>query len=420
MHQPCAHPHSLWYRAFSRRSNTGKPSRDKNPSAMSREHLKFRWLGTALLAATLIGTSAPGWAQLPPEPSSVAQLPVHPSPHWVWINDMDFDSMPDGKAYLVDGDTGRVLGMLSTGYSFNSVLLPKRPGVIYSPETYYSLGTRGTRTDVVTVYDAVHLSPLAEIAIPPKRSSNLAMSASAALTDDDRFLLIYNFTPAQSVTVVNTLTRKVVGEIGIPGCALVYPTGPRSFFSICSDGSLLVTRLTDDGNAASRVHTDRLFDPMKDPLTEKGVRLGDTWLFASFGGTVYPLHSTPHGIEPGPTWPLFTRQELASHWRTGGLQHLALHRPTHRLFAIVHQGGVETHKDPGAWVWVFDVASHRKVAQIRLRHPATSIQVSQDPRPLLFACFLDSRTLDVYDGATGRYLRSVPDIGATPTVLVTP
>ena len=41
--------------------------------------------------------------------------------------------------------------------------------------------------------------PVDEIAIPAKRSSNMPMRASAALTDDDRFLLIYNFTPAQSV-----------------------------------------------------------------------------------------------------------------------------------------------------------------------------------------------------------------------------
>lgn len=387
---------------------------------MSRALTKSHWLRIGLLTAALAGGGTAGWAQLAPEAGGVAQLPAHPSPHWVWINDMDFDSMPDGKAYLVDGDTGRMLGMLSTGYSFNSVLLPKRPGVIYSPETYYSLGTRGVRTDVVTVYDSVHLSPLAEIAIPPKRASILGMSAAAGLTDDDRFLIIYNFTPAQTVTVVDTTTRKLVGEIGIPGCALVYPTGPRSFFSICSDGSLLVTRLTDEGKAASREHTGRLFDPMKDPLTEKGVRLGNTWLFASFGGTIYPLRSTARGIELGPTWPLFTPQELAHRWRTGGLQHLAVQRQSGRLFAIVHQGGPETHKDPGQSVWVYDIASHRKVQEIHLQHPATSIQVSQDAQPLLFACSLDSGTLDIYDGSSGRYLRSVAQVGETPTVLLTP
>ena len=63
------------------------------------------------------------------------------------------------------------------------------------------------------------------------------------LTDDERFLLIYNFTPAQSVSVVDIGERKFVGEVETAGCALVYPTGRRSFFSICSDGALLVMTL---------------------------------------------------------------------------------------------------------------------------------------------------------------------------------
>ena len=55
----------------------------------------------------------------------------------------------------------------------------------------------------------------------------MPMLAQARLTDDDRFLLIYNYTPAQSVTVVDVPARKFVGEVDIAGCALVYPTGPR-------------------------------------------------------------------------------------------------------------------------------------------------------------------------------------------------
>src|SRR5882672_10978674 len=84
-------------------------------------------------------------------------------PAWVWVNDINFFSMPDGQAFLVDGDSGRMLGMLSTGSSFNSVILPKSGDVIYSPESYFSRGTRGTRTDVVTLYDTKRLQPLGEI-----------------------------------------------------------------------------------------------------------------------------------------------------------------------------------------------------------------------------------------------------------------
>jgi len=98
--------------------------------------------------------------------------------------------MADGMAYLVDGDTGRYLGTLSTGYSFAHLILSRDGKLIYSPETYFSRGTRGTRTDVVTLYDPRTLGVIGEIPIPPKRSSNMPMMANQVLTDDDRFLLI--------------------------------------------------------------------------------------------------------------------------------------------------------------------------------------------------------------------------------------
>ena len=207
-------------------------------------------------------------APLPNESASIEQLPAHPGPHWVWVNDFNFFSMADGRSYLVDGDNGRMLGLISTGYSYNSVLLSRTASLIYSPETYYSRGTRGTRTDVVTLYDPTQLHPVGEIAMPPKRSSNMPMAAAAALTDDERFLIVYNFTPAQSVSIIDMSAHKFVGEIETAGCALVYPTGPRTFFSICADGALLLTTLTDAGTLASRTRSTALFDGMKDPLTE--------------------------------------------------------------------------------------------------------------------------------------------------------
>jgi methylamine dehydrogenase heavy chain len=377
------------------------------------------WASAVLgLAACICGPHAA--AQLPGEPEGITEQLARPSPHWVWVNDMAFFAFPDGKAFLVDGDRGKMLGMLSTGYSFTGVIVPKAGGVIYSPEIYFSRGSRGTRTDVVTVYDATHLAPAAEIEIPPKRASLMPMPGAQAITDDDRFLLIYNFTPAQSITVVDTHSRKFVGEVETAGCALAYPTGPRSFFSICGDGALLHTTLTEEGTLARRDRTPVLFDVLKDPLSEKGVRRGDTWLFVSFEGVLQPLHATAAGVQAQPTWPLFSREELAQHWRSGGLQHLAVHERSNRLFAIVHQGGPETHKDLGEQVWVYDLASHRRVQAIAMRNKIGSIQVSRDSQPLLFACSLESNRLDIYDATSGKYLRSVDQLGLTPTVLVNP
>ena len=161
----------------------------------------------ALTLCSTLATAAR--AEVEPDPLVGSELPAASNPHWVWVNDFVFQHMGDGKAFLVDGDAGRMLGMLSTGFGFGGVVLPRNRSQILSPETYFSRGTRGTRTDVVTFYDPRKLSPTGEVQIEPKRASAMPMLAQSGLTDDDRFLFIYNFTPAQSITVVDVQNEVV-------------------------------------------------------------------------------------------------------------------------------------------------------------------------------------------------------------------
>ncbi|HEU4627968.1 MAG TPA: amine dehydrogenase large subunit [Steroidobacteraceae bacterium] len=375
----------------------------------------------AAVALAVVGLGAqPALAQLPADPLIAQKLPARGTAHWVWLNDFAFPHLTDGRAYLIDADQGRMLGVLSTGFSFVSVLVPRTGSVIYSPETYFSRGTRGTRTDVVTLYDAGTLVPVGEIVIPPKRASALPMHALQALTDDDRFLLIYNFTPAQSTTVVDTRARKLVGELDTAGCSLVYPTGPRTFFSICGDGGLLSVTLNDAGKISHQAHGAPLFDMQKDPLTEKAVRRGDTWYFVSYDGDVYPIRTSGAQQVLDTRWSLTTPEERADAWRPGGLQQLAIHGASGRLFAIMHQGPRETHKDPGKEVWVFDVKTHARVQRFSMKNDVSSIEVSQDDHPLLYSAFMGSSAFDIYDATNGEYLRSVDDVGATPGLIVAP
>jgi methylamine dehydrogenase heavy chain len=373
-----------------------------------------------LLACCLLA-SAPGAAATADDSAAkVVSLPKTASAHWVWVNDIVFPHMVSGKAMLVDGDTGHFLGELDTGFGAMHIVLSADGQVIYSPETYFSRGTRGVRTDVVTLYDSSQLAPIGEIVVPPKRSSNMPMIANVQLTDDGRFLLIYNFTPAQSITVVDTRTRKFAGEIETSGCALAFPTGARSFFSLCADGAVLHTTLDESGHASKSDRSDPLFDVDKDPVTEKGVRVGDTWYFVSFGGTMYPVKLVQGTLKLQKTWSLLSDAERAQKWRPGGLQQLAVHSGSNRLYSIMHQGPPETHKDPGREVWVYDLARQARVQKIAMKHDSGSIQVTRDAHPLLFSIFIDSTLLDVYDAASGSHLRSVGEIGTTPTVMVTP
>ena len=382
----------------------------------------------AVAAAVVLGLGAsclPGiaGAVLPPDlgnEKTVVSLPTPPSKHWVWVNDFVFPHMADGMAYLVDGDSGKYLGTLSTGYGFARIVLPRDGKVIYSPETYFSRGTRGTRTDVVTIYDGATLRVQGEVIIPPKRVSNLPVIGDSTLTDDDRFLLIYNFTPAQSVTVVDTANRQFVGEIETAGCAFVFPTGPRAFFSVCADGGLLVTELDASGKQASQQRTAPLFDVAHDPVTEKPVRLGDTWYFVSFDGRVVPVKASAKGLSVGEAWWLTTKAERQQGWRPGGMQQLAVHAGTNRLYALMHQGNRDTHKAPGKDIWVYDLATHQRTQKIAARALTSSIQISTDEHPLLFGSFIDSNVLDVYEPQSGKLLRSVDSIGTSPTLLLTP
>jgi len=362
-----------------------------------------------------------GLAEVKPEgmPESIV-LPAEANPHWVWVNDIVFHHMADGKSYLVDGDTGKFLGMLSTGLGFIALALPSDYSQIYSPETYFSRGTRGERTDVITFYDPRELKPTGEVIIPPKRFAAMPTLNYSSILDDDRFLVVYNFTPAQSVSVIDLKERRFVGEIDTAGCALVLPSGDRRFNMLCGDGSLMTVTLDDGGELVSKLRNDPFFDPKDDWVTEKAVRWGDTWVFVSFHGNVYPVDVSGDKPVPGKTWSLLSESERNESWRPGGIQHLAVHSGSGKLFSLMHQGGDDSHKDPGQDVWVYDLEQQKQVRKIKLANLATSIQVSKDDKPLMFSIFIAVPSLDIYDAGNGKYLRSVGELGFTPTILQTP
>ena len=252
----------------------------------------------------LLFTSAIALAELEPETLTTQRLPVEPNPHWVWVNDINFYSLLDGKAYLIDGDSGRFLGMLGLGYFHTKILFPADANEIYTTETYYSRGTRGERTDLIGIYDARDLKPIGEVVIPNKRLTGIPTQGHTAITDADRFILIYNFTPAQSITIVDLKARKTLGEIETPGCSLVYPTGSHRFFMICGDGSLISLQLDDRGRETARTLTEPVFDPSTDPIEEDGFRIGNQWSFVSREGYVYTFNGDTPDLALSPPWSL--------------------------------------------------------------------------------------------------------------------
>lgn len=387
------------------------------------------------------GAETPGAAA--PETIGSVLAPPPPAPHQVWVADFVLE-----RTAGFDGDTGQALGMLSTGVGAIAPVFSQARSEIYLPETYYSRGSRGERTDLVTIYDATTLAPVSEVVLPPKRADIVHAMALSTLLDDGRFLALANFTPATSVTIVDVEERRLVGEIATPGCHLVYAAGPRRFFSVCGDGALLLVTLDAQGAEQSRTRSEPFFEVLGDPVTEKAVRRGDEWIFVSFDGfvrTVDVAGESPRFAEP---WSLFDDAERAASWRIGGVQHLAVHEESGRLYSLMHRGGPDGHKDPGTEIWVYDLESRARVQTIELRNflgaflaqqvgadagallwllerivpspGADSIAVSQDDEPLLFALSRNAGTVGVWDARSGSFLRYLANVGLAPGALQAP
>jgi methylamine dehydrogenase heavy chain len=384
-----------------------------------------------------------------PEPLAADALGVvrtapSPAPHQVWVADFVLE-----RTAGFDADDGRLLGMLSTGVGAIAPAFSQARGEIYLPETYYSRGSRGTRTDVVTIYDASTLAPEAEVLLPPKRADIVHAMALSTLLDDGRFLAIANFTPATSVTIVDVEERRLVGEIATAGCHLVYAAGPRRFCMVCGDGSLLQVTLDEAGHERSRLRTEPFFAILEDPVTEKAARRGDEWIFVSFDGHVHSVDvagDSPRFAEP---WSLFDEADRAASWRIGGTQHLAVHEPSGRLYSLMHRGGPDGHKEPGTEIWVYDLDTRKRVQKIDIRNllgaflaqqtggtpggalpwllervvpnpGVDSIAVSQDADPRLFGLSRNAGTVAVWDARSGEFLRYLENVGIAPGALQAP
>ncbi|MCP5179035.1 MAG: hypothetical protein H6993_14015 [Pseudomonadales bacterium] len=338
------------------------------------------------------------------EPMTVETL-GKPGPHWVWTN-----SMMAPSARLFDADTGRMLGMLTTTGTTNTVAtnLPRRE--IVFPGSYYSRYSHGTRSDVVGIYSLDDLQPIAEVALPdgpPKIANGYPIQHYNSLLDGGRWLAIYNFNPTMSVSLVDVAARSYGGEILTAGCGLVFPAGADAFLQLCNDGTVQRVTVDATGREVSRERTKKFFDSENNPLMDKGARGTERWWFSTFSGELFGVSPALDTVGP---WSLHERAEDQG-WRPGGRMPLAIHQAGGRLFVLMHEGGEDTHKHPGTEVWVYDMTSRERIRRVQLRAPSPSIQVSQDDEPLLYAVNPDEFALDVYSATSGEHLRTITEVG---------
>ena len=380
-----------------------------------------RWvaaLGLALSGAALADTPTP--PPLAAEHLGLEPLPAR-SPHWVYVVDYAFSNEIDGRVHLYDGDTHRRLGQVGAGFNPGFNLSPDRSTLVVAT-TYFARGSHGTRTDVVEFTDNSTLATNREIVLPPKRLQAVPTPFNIAYSSDGHFLYVSYMTPAASFGVLDPAKGTVLGEIDTAGCVLVIPSGPNRVSSLCESGRMLTVTLDGQGREASRSMSAPFFDPDKDPVFVQGIPSAHGFTFLSFLGEVHDVDLT--GAQPvfAPTWSLVGAGERGQ-WRPGGEQVGAIHLGLGKLYVPMHRGGEGTHKDGGTELWVFDLATHQRLARWSLKadglRPVVAVNVSQDAAPVVFLATEDA-DLAILDAGTGHVRHVEKNVGQTPWQLLTP
>jgi methylamine dehydrogenase heavy chain len=356
---------------------------------------KVLWLLLALPAAA---------GALEPETPGRVTL-GQPTPAWFLILGLD-------GSYLFDGDSGEMQGLISHDWYTPAIEPNVANGEFYLAESFYSRGVRGERTDVVTIVDLETLLPKAEIVVPAKVAA-LPHRHHIGLMGNRRHLAVFNMTPAQSISIVDVVDRRFAAEISTPGCAMIMPTGDRAFAMICGDGTLQLIRLDESGKEASRSRSKSFFVVEEDPVFALPLETASGWLLVTHDGRVFDATVDGDDIRIGRPWWLTSEDDRGQEWRPGGSQPLTFHRGANLLYVLMHQGGVDTHAEPGTEVWVVDVARKHAIGRLPLDIPIDNILVSEEPQPKLYL-YDGNGKLHIYDGLALSHLRTIDEPGPSP------
>jgi methylamine dehydrogenase heavy chain len=374
-----------------------------------------------IVCGVLAALASGARAEIPAEQVTVGKLPPATA-YRLYLADVAIPHIVDGKLLILDGAALKVQGVVSTGLAGLTTLSPDR-AELYVATTYFPRLNRGERHDQLDVYDASTLKLKAEIPIPPKHAQALPYRGYLRASADGRFVFVQNATPATSVSVVDRAANKFVAEIPTPGCWSIFtPKSTASanrFSTLCGDGTMLTVTLDDQGIALSKRKSAKFFDPDADPLFIVGERSGDRYVFISFKGFVHTLDVAGEEAVVGARWPTLTDAQAKRGWRPGGYQPLALHEKSGTLYVGMHRKGAEgSHKNPADEIWVFDLASGKRLARTNGRG-ATSLAVSQGDQPRLFAFEGGKMAMHAFAALPSkgkiRLLASGGPFGETPT-----
>lgn len=380
----------------------------------------FLVAGFAYPLAVCAADSAPTSFADPLPADSIPHVEVLPDTYpdtWIFAHDLNFNSLLDGKILIIDvaAESRNFKGMIGAGMMGQFQPSRVRPE-LYTGQTFLSRRTYGERSDLLIIFDKSTLQPIDEILLPARRQQVVTQPNSFQLTDDERIGLVMNFTPAASVTVVDIPGRTVLGEIQIPGCNFVFPTGNRGFSTICADGTMVTHVLNSDGSVASSARSEPFIDIDTDPIFVKNAALNGITFFPSYQGRIQPVDFS------GPTpvvlddWQFVPDELKRENWLPSGWQVIAA--SDRELFVVMRPNSEEgSHKSGGTEVWVLDPNAERLTRRIELPDGGLSITVTRSDPPWLVVTN-DNMSLDVFDPQSGTHVRNISlGISAFPFVL---
>lgn len=372
-----------------------------------------RIAGVAVVMAALSLSSA--WGQLPTETAGQSEVLDPPDAHRIYVHKMTLADMMLSKVMVIDLDTQEFLGQVTGGF-LPPIALSPDGDTFYTADAFFSRGVRGERTDVLTAWNTQTLGVRFEVEIPSKRISMLPERWGLRLSDDGRFAYIFNFTPATSVSVVDLKKREFVGEIPVPGCFLVYPTGDRTFASLCGDGSLQQIRINDAGQVVSRSRT-RFFDPNEVDMYSRAVRVDDTYYFLTVKGRIQTVDVSGDKIKVGERWSLFTQEQREAGWGVGGWQLMTIAPALDRLYVLVMPNWKRYKWEyPSDTIWVYDLHGQEKIGELKAPTPMISLRATTDDNPLLVGGNMRGG-LEIFDLGKGKHIATMEGVGKFPFAL---
>ncbi|HUE66180.1 MAG TPA: amine dehydrogenase large subunit [Rhizomicrobium sp.] len=336
-------------------------------------------------------------------------------PHWVFVNR---GNGLDGTR-IFDGDTGKMKGMVNM-YGQDSFSFDPLGKNFYVAQTIWSKLDRGTRQDMLLVYDVRSLKLVSEVPIPGRmlignRTHNLM------ITSDGKKALVYNMQPSSSVNVVDLDKRVFDKKIELPGCATMFTNTLGGFSALCSNGTLATVAM--DGPTPSITRSAPFFSATEDPIFDTSIidpKTGNVTML-SYSGLITPVAlgpapriGAPWSIQQAAFMRKATYTPMDVNWMPGGRQPMAVHFASGRIYVLMHMGEYWSEYEPAQEIWVLDANSHKLIGRHALpdglRDKLVNIAVSQDARPQVYASDGSGNT-HVLDAQTLQKIRSMDNSG---------